>query len=184
MQTQNPNSQIFKFCPRCGGDRLGALTANAFECPQCRFSFFLNTAAAVAALIIRPDNRLLVVERNHEPAKGTWDLPGGFCNPQETAEEGLRREIHEELGVDITSARYFCSAPNQYAYKDTIYETIDLAYICTVNNPDALNANHEIAAADFIPYSKISTERFGLHSIQTIVTNFLLHQKAETLASR
>lgn len=181
MRTQNPNSQVFKFCPRCGNSHLDAPSQNAFECPQCRFVFFLNTAAAVAALITRPDQRLMVVERNQEPAKGTWDLPGGFCDPNETAEEGLRREIREELGLEITSARYFCSAPNQYAFQDTLYDTIDLAYICTVEDPDAIRTNNEIATFECVPYADVNTERFGLKSIQTIVTNFLLYQKANAM---
>ena len=53
------------------------------------------------------DGELLVVTRNRDPAKGTWDLPGGFLDPGETYEQGLRRELREELNLDIFALRYF-----------------------------------------------------------------------------
>ncbi|MHC5060247.1 MAG: NUDIX hydrolase [Planctomycetota bacterium] len=113
---ENPNAKLFQYCPRCGGDKLAAATVKSFECPDCGFGFFLNTAAAVGALITDGQGRLLVTVRKAEPAKGTWDLPGGFTDPGESVEETVRREIKEELGLDIISMRYFCSFPNIYEF--------------------------------------------------------------------
>ena len=178
MPDDNPNTRIFQFCPRCGHGNLSAIADNALGCRSCDFVFYLNAAAAVAALILRNDTELLVVERNQDPHRGAWDLPGGFCAPGETAETGLQREIREELGLEITSARYFCSAPNQYHFQDTVYTTLDLAYICTADLPETIRTNHEIASVIFVPFADIAVERFGLKSIQAIVTNFKLYCKA------
>ena len=43
---------------------------------------------------------VLLVERGIEPYKGYWALPGGFLNPDESAEEGARRELREETGLE------------------------------------------------------------------------------------
>ena len=43
---------------------------------------------------------ILLIERGIEPYKGSWALPGGFMNINETIEECARRELHEETGVE------------------------------------------------------------------------------------
>ena len=56
----------------------------------------------VAAAIIR-DGRLLVAQRSSPPElAGQWELPGGKAEPGETTADALRRELREELGVEIT----------------------------------------------------------------------------------
>lgn len=56
----------------------------------------------VAAAIIR-DGRLLVAQRGSPPElAGQWELPGGKAEPGETTEDALRRELREELGIEIS----------------------------------------------------------------------------------
>lgn len=50
---------------------------------------------------------VLLIERGNEPYKGKWAMPGGFLNPEETAEEGALRELKEETGLDIPFVQQF-----------------------------------------------------------------------------
>ena len=43
---------------------------------------------------------ILLVERGIDPYKGSWALPGGFLNMDETVEEGAKRELYEETNVE------------------------------------------------------------------------------------
>lgn len=43
--------------------------------------------------------KVLLIERGIEPYKGRWAFPGGFMNPDESAEECALRELHEETGL-------------------------------------------------------------------------------------
>lgn len=43
--------------------------------------------------------KVLLIERGIEPYKGRWAFPGGFLNPEESAEEGALRELQEETGL-------------------------------------------------------------------------------------
>jgi len=43
---------------------------------------------------------ILLIQRGIDPFKGKWAFPGGFIKEKETAEEGARRELYEETGVE------------------------------------------------------------------------------------
>jgi len=47
--------------------------------------------------------RLLLVRRRQEPGRGLWSLPGGRCEPGESAAETAVREVREETGLDVAA---------------------------------------------------------------------------------
>ena len=59
----------------------------------------------VAAVITNDQGALLAICRGHEPEKGRWALPGGHLEWGETLSEALRREVREEVGLNIKSER-------------------------------------------------------------------------------
>ena len=67
------------------------------------------------AVIVNEKDELLVGTRVNEPAKGTYDLVGGFMDLGETAEQAMIREIEEESGIKVSESqlRYLFSQPNQ-----------------------------------------------------------------------
>lgn len=50
-------------------------------------------------MVVR-DHKALLIQRNHEPGKGLWTIPGGFVEFDETAEVGVVREVLEETGIE------------------------------------------------------------------------------------
>ena len=140
MNCNELNSKSFRYCPRCASGNFGFRSQKLLKCGDCTFEFYFNSAGAVAALIVDREGRILITTREAEPGKGMWDLPGGFIDGGESAEEGLRREVNEELGLDIVSAEYLCSAPNLYEYKGICYSTIDLAYVCRIEDASQARA--------------------------------------------
>lgn len=56
----------------------------------------------VAAALIDPDNRILLQKRPQgRPMAGLWEFPGGKLDPDELPEAALRRELAEELGIEV-----------------------------------------------------------------------------------
>lgn len=67
---------------------------------MCGRSWYRNSASAVGAVILE-GGRALVTVRAREPEKGHLDLPGGFLEVGEHPVDGLKREAHEEPGVEL-----------------------------------------------------------------------------------
>lgn len=108
---------FFKYCPRCGRSYdSNSLETNNLDCKKCGFVFYHNPKTAVNALIISKDNNLLLVKRAHDPAKGAWDLPGGFVDWGEDPATGLQREMKEELGVDFEVLKLFSACHAWYPF--------------------------------------------------------------------
>jgi NADH pyrophosphatase NudC (nudix superfamily) len=168
----------FSFCPRCGTDALERHSEKSVHCPACGLLFFFNTAAAVVALITDQEGRLLVTKRAHNPAQGALDLPGGFVDARETAEESLIREIREELNLEITSLRYLFSVPNIYDYAGLRYHSVDLAFACSVRDLSMLRPGDEVAEIVFLRPEQLNVDAFGLKSIKEIIAGFIGKQGA------
>lgn len=59
------------------------------------------------AAIVR-DGRILLIQRLREPEAGAWGLPGGKVDWMETVEHAIRREVREELGIDLGATMLLC----------------------------------------------------------------------------
>lgn len=177
MDVWNDRGSVLRHCLKCGAAALRLIAGKQLYCDHCGFEFYLNPAAAVAALISDLQGRLLLVERAQEPRKGTLDLPGGFVDPGESAEEALRREVREETGLEITHLRYLCSFPNSYEYMGVLYATMDLGFICGVGDASvARAAEAEVVRLLFLRPEAIDPARFGFPSVARIVERYRMDE--------
>jgi ADP-ribose pyrophosphatase YjhB (NUDIX family) len=131
---------------------------------MCGYVYFHNTASAVAALIQTPAAGILLVKRNHEPRKGMLDVPGGFVNYNESLENALRREIREELSIELPSIEYFGSFPNIYIYENVTYFTTDTFFRCVLTTVPEIKANDEISECLYFTKDKIPFDLLAFES--------------------
>lgn len=124
----------FTFCPKCGSKKIQFVQNKKWICSDCDFDLYNNVAAAVGLIICDADGNVFLETRAKNPCKGCLALPGGFCNPDESAEEGAVRECFEETGlrVEAASLKFVASFPNTYEYKNFFYKTCDIFFAAQV----------------------------------------------------
>jgi NAD+ diphosphatase len=102
-----------RFCPRCGGTLTSRAAGHELRCTQCDRAQFPRTDPAVIMAITHGegDDEALLLGRNRAWPAGRWSTLAGFCEPGETLEDAVRREVDEEVGVRVGEVRYFGSQP-------------------------------------------------------------------------
>ena len=113
----------------------------------------------VGALIFDNGN-LLLVERGHEPLKGWWSLPGGIVEAGEKLEDGIRREVLEETGLQVEPLSVFeifeRIIPDAEGKPEYHYVLID--YLCRPVG-GRLEAASDVSRAAWVPEQKLREYR-------------------------
>ena len=100
---------------------------------------------------------VLLIKRGNEPFKGLWALPGGFLNPDETAEEGALRELREETGLGDAEVEqlYTFSDPK----RDPRDRVISIAYMAIVKQQE-VKGGDDASEARWFPIDKLPVLAF------------------------
>lgn len=155
-----------EFCPQCGNKTLQWDGEKKWSCPTCQFTLYNNVAGAVA-VVIRCGDEVYLTRRNQNPKLGKLDLAGGFVDPRESAEETCKRELFEELKIEIDTSKlkYICSLPNVYQYKNIDYNTLDLFYEYEVSEKFEANLElSEISETFWIPLKDVDLDEIAFDS--------------------
>jgi NAD+ diphosphatase len=98
-----------QFCGACGGPLSMSATELAAECNACGNLVFPRISPAII-VSIEKGNQILLARSSRFPT-GMYSVIAGFVEPGETFEECVRREVKEEVGLDVGNIRYFSSQP-------------------------------------------------------------------------
>ena len=113
----------------------------------------LPTVLVVAVALIDSDGRVLIAQRPEgKKLAGLWEFPGGKVEPGERPEAALIRELHEELGIDVTET---CLAP--FVFASHAYDSFHLLmplYLC--RRWSGVVQNREHAALKWVRPNQLS----------------------------
>ena len=146
----NPvNPRNFRYCPVCGAQLKERTIKNEnhkrLQCSNCGFIFYMNPIPAVAVILLK-NNEILLVKRKYPPQKGDWTLPAGFMEYFESPEECAIREVKEETNLEIRIKRLYAALPGSYEMKIQI---VLIVYIGEIISGDLIPGDDAIDARFF-----------------------------------
>lgn len=132
-----------RFCGHCGVRLRARSHERAKECPSCGLVAYPRISPAMMVLVTR--GRELLLARAHRFAPGMFSALAGFVEPGETIEDCVRREVHEEVGVDVTDITYFAS--QSWAFPHSLM----IAFTASYAGGEIRLEDEEIADARWFP---------------------------------
>lgn len=95
----------------------------------------------VVTAIIQREDAYFATQRGYGDFEGLWEFPGGKIEPGESRESALKREIQEELGIDITINKFLCTTDYDYpSFHLTMH-----CYLCCVESGEIELREHKSA---------------------------------------
>ncbi|MFC2014571.1 NAD(+) diphosphatase [Chloroflexota bacterium] len=101
--------QTNQYCGRCGNETQVLQGERAKKCPVCGLMSYPRISPAVITAVVKDEKILL--SHNASFRGNMHSLIAGFVEPGETLEECIKREIMEEVGIQVKNIKYFGSQP-------------------------------------------------------------------------
>jgi NAD+ diphosphatase len=96
----------FQFCGRCGSKTTNMENERAKICRTCNLISYPRQSPAIIVAITRGDKLLLARSKRFKPSD-MYSVLAGFVDPGESFEECVRREIREEVSIEVKNIQYF-----------------------------------------------------------------------------
>lgn len=98
-----------RYCGRCGSTTEFIEGGRSLSCGQCALQVYPRVSPCVIVLVTKGDQLLLAAAAGFQ--KRFYSTLAGFMEPGETCEDAVRREVREEVGIEVGNVRYFASQP-------------------------------------------------------------------------
>lgn len=155
------------FCGRCGQKTLYSHRERAKVCPACGNVIYPKIAPAVIVGITNPECSKIVLTRYAGRAHKGNALVAGFCEIGETAEDTVRREVLEEVGLHVRHIRYFKSQP--WGFDSNLL----FGYYCIADETEPIHMDDgELARAVWVPREDIGEENRELSLTAEMIMTF------------
>ena len=138
-----------KYCSYCGKEVQIDPKKTYMECLNCGHIIYPRITPAIIVAVLK-DDKILLARSPHFPPN-LYSLISGHVDPGEFIETTVKREVKEEVGIDIKNIKYFGSHPWPFPNK------LMLAFIAEYSSGEIQIDNNEIEAAgwfslDNLPY--------------------------------
>ena len=155
-----------RFCGHCGAKMQHDDKERALRCSDCDSLVFprINPAVIVA---VRNGEQLLMTKYVKSRGVPFYALIAGFTEIGETAEETVKREVMEEVGLAVKNIRYYKSQP--WGFDSNLL----LGYFCELAEEEEIHLDEEeLSVAEWVDYHDVPEDREKLSLTHEMMTYF------------
>lgn len=161
----------FDFCPSCATKLESSDDGEGKTCPNCGRSWYRSSSPTAGCVIVR-DGKALITKRARDPEKGRYDIPGGFLHAGEEVLDGLRREIREELDVEIDVGMDDLKQITPHVYGDEGDFTLALGFVARLASGEP-RAGDDVAEIKWVAEDEVDDIPFAWDHDHAIVRRAL-----------
>jgi 8-oxo-dGTP diphosphatase len=175
MPSVSPEPIPFRYCPVDATPLADPDKEGGSRCATCGRSWYRNSSPVVGCVIVR-DGKALVTVRGIEPHEGKLDTPGGFLLNGEDPIDGLKREIKEELGIEIEAGVEDCllMAPHVYAHEHDYNLALGFRARWVSGDPSPAD---DVAEVRWVTRDEVETLDFAWEHDRELVRKALDHEE-------
>ena len=154
-----------RFCGRCGNTMRHDMKERMLFCEKCDNHVYPKISPVVIVGVTSGDKLLLTVYANREYKR--YSLIAGFIEIGESAEEAVKREVMEEVGIRVKNIRYYKSQP--WGFSDSLlfgyYAELD-------GEPDLSIDENELSQALWLGRNEIDVEPDSISLTNEMICRF------------
>ncbi|NLA43274.1 NUDIX domain-containing protein [Candidatus Saccharibacteria bacterium] len=165
------------FCRRCGG-KLSHQERHIYRCVN-NHVLFSNASPSTGIFIVDKTNNTVTLSiRGIEPDKGMFDAFGGFIDGLESVENGVAREIKEEIGLtpdQYSKPEFLCSTTSKYNYGGEKMPVLSIIFTISLKPGAKLAPADDVADVITLPISDVPIEKVHAgvrHGIKALQESF------------
>ena len=165
-----------QYCGRCGAKTVTSDVEMAKVCPECGFTSFTRICPAIITTIIKEDDEDL--DENGNPTKKIlmarhsyheyprYALIAGFLEAGESVEEAVKREVMEEVGIEVEDVQYFGS--QSWPFPNSLM----IGCICKYKSGEIKVDENEITKAKWFKKEEIEQPPSNISIFSRLLKNF------------
>ena len=165
-----------QFCGRCGTKTVTSDIEMAKVCPKCGFTSFTRICPAIITSIIRKDyddldqegkpiNKVLMAKHSYHNTH-RYTLIAGFLEAGESVEEAVKREVKEEVGIEVEDIEYFGS--QSWPFPNSLM----IGCICKYKSGEIKVDENEILKAKWFKKEDIPKPPSDISIFSRLIKNF------------
>jgi NADH pyrophosphatase NudC (nudix superfamily) len=129
------------------------------------------TVEVIAGVVIKKDNKYLLVQEKKVSAYGLWNFPAGHVDIGESIEEAAIREAKEEVGYDVELVKKIC------VHQNSINEPVKHTFYAKITGGELNFPKDELLDAKWFSFDEIKRMKDKLRSGDWIIETITIFEK-------
>ncbi|MTV51009.1 NAD(+) diphosphatase [Heliobacillus mobilis] len=166
-----------QFCGCCGRPLTMSSHELALQCENCGHLVYPRISPAIIVAVVK-DDQILLARPNRVPQPEWYSVLAGFVEPGETLEDCVKREVKEEVGIEVDHIQYFGSQP--WPFPDSLMIGFTAQYAAGEITIDPVEIGH----ADWFSVDHLPTRPASFSIAHRLIEWFISSRHIRTMKSQ